>query len=81
MFGYWRKLKLSERFSSSKIYCGYVNSKNSFCGYVGNVIYQVMVVDTLEPPVAAVIGIGTGDASDSRSLALRATCADHGYRM
>ena len=53
-----------------KTYCGYVNSKNSFGGYVGNVIYQVTVVDTLDPPFAAVIGIGTGDASDSRSLAL-----------
>ncbi len=64
----------------SDLYCGYVNAKNSFGGYVGDARFSafVVLVDG-EIKVAAPVGIATGDPSDSTSQAVGMTCAIKGY--
>jgi len=64
----------------SDLYCGYVNAKNSFGGYVGDARFAafVVIVDG-EIRVSAPVGIATGDPSDPTSRAVEATCAKKGY--
>jgi hypothetical protein len=63
------------------IYCGYVNSRNSYGGYVGFSPYQVFVVRKGDVPVlASLLGIASvGDKAET--YAITKTCADSGYKM
>lgn len=65
-------------YKGGTVYCGYVNSKNTYGGYAGNAIFQVFVAS---PTSFAFLGLGTADPENSRSLALRQTCAENGYTI
>ena len=67
-------------YRGQNIYCSYVNAKNSFGGYVGNVMFQVFIVELdNQVKIAAVLGLATGDPNSSRSLATAQICRDKGY--
>lgn len=65
------------------VYCGVVNSKNSFGGYVGDVPYQVALVKHLNSKdtraASIVIAIGSGGWNSSSSKAIIDVCYDKGY--
>ncbi|MCR4347833.1 MAG: hypothetical protein NUV55_11620 [Sulfuricaulis sp.] len=63
-----------------EVYCGLVNSKNSFGGYAGWAPYVVSPVwfkQTMKG--ASVIGVGTSNDDSPATIAVMATCAKHGY--
>ena len=59
--------------ADAPIYCGWVNAKNAFGGYVGDMPFQVGIA-----PVAGgrvdVIGIGNGDPDNAMTRALMVMC-------
>lgn len=57
-------------------YCGYVNSKNSYGGYVGNTPFLVMLVGKGKETSAAVISFGSGE---NEMLATLEVCRKIGY--
>lgn len=62
------------------LYCGYVNAKNSFGGYVGDTRFSAFVVLVEgEIRVAALVGIATGDPDSSQTFAVEQTCSAKGY--
>lgn len=73
----WPKF-ITNPHSALAIYCGEVNSKNSFGGYVGFVPYQVYVYHNGGRVSAQVIGIGSG-AYRGDSLSILDSCASNGY--
>lgn len=62
-------------------YCGLVNAKNSYGGYVGDAPFLVMVVTEGGDKIlhAVVIGMATGDPTDTDSQVTRSFCTDYGY--
>lgn len=65
------------------MYCGVVNARNSFGGYVGDVPYLVALVKHLNPKdtraVSIVIAIGKANWNSPSSKAIVNTCRDKGY--
>lgn len=54
-----------------KIYCGQVNAKNKFGGYIGYSVFKVMLLDESS---VYVIGVDSGDSEVNRI-----SCAENGY--
>lgn len=54
-----------------KIYCGQVNAKNKFGGYIGYSAFKVMLLDENS---VYVIGVDSGDSEVNRI-----SCAENGY--
>ncbi len=64
----------------SMLYCGVVNSRNSFGGYAGDAPYSVFLAWTKDSPVVSlVISIGTADWKSPESFSIIKTCSDEGY--
>lgn len=67
---------------SGLIYCGIVNSKNRFGGYVGDSPYMVALGwknDILNKVL--LIWMGDGDANSIGTQATYQTCAEKGYKL
>ena len=65
-------------YKGGKVYCGLVNSKNTYGGYAGNAIFQVFVVT---PTLFEFMGLGTADPENTHSMTLRQTCEQEGYKF
>lgn len=65
-------------YKGGNIYCGLVNSKNTYGGYAGNAIFQVFVVS---PTYFNFMGLGTADPDSARSLTMSQSCAEKGYKF
>jgi hypothetical protein len=64
----------------SDLYCGYVNAKNSFGGYVGDARFSAFVVPIDgEIKISQPIEFATGNPSDPASRAVEVACAKEGY--
>ncbi|OTA15240.1 exported hypothetical protein [Xenorhabdus beddingii] len=64
--------------SSIDIYCGQVNAKNSYGGYVGFKPF-IMVLLTNDKNERKVMELPTGEESSIREKAIIKQCANHGY--
>ncbi|WP_313486487.1 hypothetical protein [Atlantibacter hermannii] len=74
---YSAKFKHSQFISNGNgEYCGYVNSKNSYGGYVGNTPFLIMIVGKGKDLNAAVISFGS---DESEQLATQQICQQIGY--
>lgn len=61
-------------------YCGLVNAKNSFGGYTGRAPYLVFpVFQNGLITIAALVGMGDGNANSSKTRAVLKQCRDHNY--
>ncbi|WP_341959169.1 hypothetical protein [Pseudomonas sp. RC10] len=65
-------------YQGGQIYCGLVNSKNTYGGYAGDAIFQVFVVT---PTLFNFMGIGTSDPESVRSVTMRQSCEQKGYKF
>lgn len=63
-------------YKGGNIYCGLVNSKNSFGGYAGNAIFQAFVVS---PTYFMIMGVGTADPESTSSQVYATACSNNGY--
>ena len=78
----WLPIADGQAKGNSDVYCGVVNSRNSFGGYAGDAPYSVFLVRAKESPVfsaAVLISIGTADWESPASFAIVTTCKDKGY--
>ncbi|WP_095058022.1 hypothetical protein [Pseudomonas sp. Irchel s3f7] len=71
------KFKLG-KYQGGTVYCGLVNSKNSFGGYAGNAVFQVFV---LPSGGYQFLGMGDGDSESVPSVTITQSCAEHGYKL
>lgn len=66
--------------TKSIVYCGLVNSRNSFGGYTGDVPFAVFLVWTERSElISGLVGIGLADRDSPRTKAILETCAKQGY--
>lgn len=63
------------------LYCGLVNAKNSFGGYVGFTPYMVFIVPNGGDIKAVLYKIGDGDIESPRTLGIAQTCWKSGYNF
>tara|TARA_R110002110_G_C13468395_1_gene719662 strand:- start:12561 stop:12983 length:423 start_codon:yes stop_codon:yes gene_type:complete len=63
--------------SSSAIYCGYVNSRNAYGGFVGDTPYGIFLMFVDDAVVSAVV-LGLGGARRETNAAYQ-FCAQNGY--
>jgi len=64
------------------VYCGYVNAKNSYGGYVGFVQYYgfLAINKYTKKPIALIIAMSNGSYKSVLSKTVRQSCAKEGYQ-